>query len=93
MTDVTGRTGRDGFIMGEALAYAIVALEAVPETRQPLSNMRDMIVLLEHFIPDAEDREQVLGRAKATLTGDGWGAADPNRPLAWSPRVRAHKQQ
>jgi hypothetical protein len=35
-------TGRDEFIMGEALATALIALEQLPEVRQPTRNMADM---------------------------------------------------
>jgi hypothetical protein len=39
-------TGRDEFIIGEALATALVALEQLPEVRQPTRNMTDMKMLL-----------------------------------------------
>jgi hypothetical protein len=37
-------TGRDEFIIGEALATALIALEQLPETRQPTRNMAVKIV-------------------------------------------------
>src|SRR5882762_3749177 len=39
-------TGRDEFIIGEALATALIALEQLPEARQPTRNMADMKMLL-----------------------------------------------
>jgi hypothetical protein len=39
-------TGRDEFIIGEALATALIALEQLPEARQPNNNMTDMKILL-----------------------------------------------
>jgi hypothetical protein len=35
-------TGRDQFIIAEALATALVALEQLPTTRQPTRNIADM---------------------------------------------------
>ena len=39
-------TGRDGYIIGRALATALVALEQLPAKRQPKSDMEDMRKLL-----------------------------------------------
>ena len=39
-------TGRDEFIIGKALATALIALEQLPEARQPTRNMADMKMLL-----------------------------------------------
>jgi len=41
-------TGRDEFIIAEALATALVALEELPPTRQPTRNIADMKMLLEN---------------------------------------------
>jgi hypothetical protein len=40
-------TGRDGYLMRQALAYSIVAIEALPEMWQEWSNKEDMKLLLE----------------------------------------------
>src|SRR5215469_10482497 len=42
-------TGRDAFIMREALATAIVALEQVRSNRRPWSDMEDMKRILADF--------------------------------------------
>jgi hypothetical protein len=47
-------TGRDKFIIGEALATALVALEQLPEVRQPTRNMTDMKMLLNSLYPPPE---------------------------------------
>ena len=39
-------TGRDEFIIAEALATALVALEELPPTRQPKRNIAEMKMLL-----------------------------------------------
>ena len=44
-------TGRDAFVMREALATAIVALEQVRSNRQPWSDMEDMKRILAGFQP------------------------------------------
>jgi len=47
-------TGRDEFIIGEALATALIALEQLPDARQPTHNMADMKMLLNSLYPHAE---------------------------------------
>jgi hypothetical protein len=44
-------TGRDEFIIAEALATALVALEQLPTTRQPTRNIADMKMLLNSLYP------------------------------------------
>jgi hypothetical protein len=47
-------TERDEFIIAEALATALVALEQLPEARQPTRNMADMRMLLNSLYPAPE---------------------------------------
>jgi len=47
-------TGRDEFIIGEAIATALIALEQLPEARQPTRNMADMKMLLNSLYPPPE---------------------------------------
>jgi hypothetical protein len=47
-------TGRDEFIIAEALATALIALEQLPEARQPTRNMADMRMLLNSLYPPPE---------------------------------------
>ncbi len=42
-------TGRDGYIVCKALAYAIVTIERLPDMWQELSDRDDMKKLLDHF--------------------------------------------
>jgi hypothetical protein len=59
-------TGRDGFIILEALATALVSLEQLPEDLQPKSNMDDMRRMLELYPPAAVDEawQSALRRLK-----------------------------
>ena len=76
MDDVTGR---DGFILPQALALAITALERVPENRRPFSNMADMMKLFEHLEPDDGNRALFLDEAETMLTG-----APRSQSAAWN---------
>jgi hypothetical protein len=42
-------TGRDGFIIAKALAYAIATIQALPEHMQEYSDMCDMCEILRSF--------------------------------------------
>ncbi|MDX0889752.1 hypothetical protein U8C37_06695 [Sinorhizobium medicae] len=44
-TKATSHTGRDGYIMGQALVYAIAHIQSLPEERQEFSNMCDMCII------------------------------------------------
>jgi hypothetical protein len=61
-------TGRDNFILTEALATALVTLERLPDDRQPSSNMEDMKRLLAHFSP--VNVSLALARSKCRLYPD-----------------------
>jgi hypothetical protein len=47
-------TGRDEFIIAEALATALIALEQLPEAHQPTRNVADMKMLLNRLYPSPE---------------------------------------
>ena len=47
-------TERDEFIIAEALATALIALEQLPEARQPTRNMADMKMVLNSLYPAPE---------------------------------------
>jgi len=44
-------TGRDGYILCKALAYAINVIERLPETRQEWSDCQDMKLILATLNP------------------------------------------
>ena len=46
MTGKPSVTGRDGYIMAKALAYAIACIDGLPEERREVSNRCDMVALL-----------------------------------------------
>jgi hypothetical protein len=58
-------TGRDSFLITEALATALVALERLPADRQPKSNMDDLRKLLAAAEPANVSLH--LARAKCRL--------------------------
>lgn len=62
----TSVTGRDGYIMAQALAYAILTIEALPEPQQEWSNKEDMKRLLDHHL-SASMRRQFLDNARLHL--------------------------
>ena len=47
-------TGRDTFIVAEALATALVALEQLPPARQPTRNIADMKMVLNSLYPPSD---------------------------------------
>ena len=47
-------TGRDTFIIAEALATALVALEQLPPARQPTRNIADMKMVLNSLYPPSD---------------------------------------
>src|SRR5712664_3734835 len=62
------RSGRDGYIQMQALAYAIEAIELLPRQWQEYSNQQDMIALLEASAVDA-DLYRLFARAKLQQRG------------------------
>jgi hypothetical protein len=71
--DLGSVTGRDEFIIGEALATALIALEQLPEVRQPTRNMADMKMLLNRLFPAPE--------VSLHLTTARWRFIPSARPL------------
>ena len=49
-------TGRDGYILAKALAYAIATIQSLPVIRQEASDCDDMCDILCHLVPSAEAR-------------------------------------
>lgn len=62
-------TGRDDWIMIEALATAVVFLEQLPPKRQPTSNMEDMkAIMAAWFHPSSVSL--MLAQAKCRIRPD-----------------------
>jgi hypothetical protein len=59
----TSITGRDGYIIAQALAYAIVAIDQLPEERQEFSNQQGMRALLHYCAGDSADFHMVNARS------------------------------
>jgi hypothetical protein len=57
-------TGRDGFILVQALAYAIALIDALPLQHRPLTNQRDMKRLLDHMLANPRDVAILQGEAQ-----------------------------
>jgi hypothetical protein len=47
-------TGRDGYIIGKALAYAVATISNLPSAFQESSDRDDMLTLLRAFHPNAQ---------------------------------------
>ncbi len=44
-------TGRDGYIIAQALMYAIAVIDRLPPHEQEVSNRDDMMAILNHAMP------------------------------------------
>jgi hypothetical protein len=73
-------TGRDEFIIGEALATALIALEQLPEVRQPTRNMADMKMLLNSlYAPPEVSLHLTTARWRFIPCARPFGARDVER--------------
>jgi hypothetical protein len=75
-------TGRDEFIIAEALAKALVALKELPPVQQPTRNIADMKMLLNSLYPPSD--------VSIHLTTARWRFL-PNSSPAWCARGFKHK--
>jgi hypothetical protein len=62
-----GVTGRDGYILKQALAYAIAADAGLPEELQSPSNRADMLALLTALFRDKDELQHELDTATETM--------------------------
>ena len=67
-------TGRDGYLVHKSLAYAIEAIERLPEERQEVSDQADMKVLLEHLVRNDLELQIYIDSARRHLDGTIWRA-------------------
>jgi hypothetical protein len=63
-------TGRDGYLVLQALAYTILTIEALPEKQQEWSNKEQMKTLLEVW--SRGHSEDFLDNARCHIDGDNW---------------------
>jgi hypothetical protein len=84
-------TGRDGYLLLQALAYTILTIEALPESQQEWSNKEDMKFLLDelshgyagHFLNNARFHITGEGRPVPEITGWGENVCELARNGAW----------
>jgi hypothetical protein len=71
-------TGRDDYIITQALGYAIAFIDSLPEHERELSNRTDMVAILLARIPDDKDRE-LLARIIESMSGrrPDWFICEP----------------
>jgi hypothetical protein len=71
-------TGRDDYIIAQALGYAIAFIDSLPEHERELSNRADMVAILLARISDDKDRE-LLARIIEGMSGrrPGWFICEP----------------
>jgi hypothetical protein len=71
-------TGRDGYLIRQALAYTVTAIELLPEERQEQSNAQDMRLILDclcspflrqHFLDNARTHLTGIGHPATTVSG------------------------
>ena len=53
--ETKGITGRDGYIIAEALYFATKWIDEMPDQARPTSDQRDIYRLLNAVFPDWED--------------------------------------
>jgi hypothetical protein len=70
---ITGRgAARDRLIMCNALAYAILTIESLPQEQQEYSNKEDMKVMLDHFSANFLGYAYFLEGARHHMDGTGF---------------------
>jgi hypothetical protein len=62
-------TGRDGYVMAQALAYAIEAIEHLPDEWQEWSNKEDMKLLLNTLHPGMAENLRIAARGHIEQIG------------------------
>lgn len=75
-TPMNNVTGRDAFIVAQALAYAAEAIDRLPLERREQSHRADMLRLLHHIAPDdaanffRAEAYRVIGGIDMSTQGD-----------------------
>jgi hypothetical protein len=79
-------TGRDSYVICQGLAYAVIAIELLPQERQEQSNAYDMRLIL-NCLCDPSLRRHLLDNARAHLTGIGHPASTVSGTVISSPGI------
>jgi hypothetical protein len=76
---LTNITGRDGFIIARALAYAIEAIDRLPQERRAMSDRDDMEQILSSMYPHSAATAKLFRiEARHTLATEiPFGTANP----------------
>ena len=53
--ETRGVTGRDGYIIAEALVLAMRSIEEMPDNLRPTADQRDILSILNTLFPSWED--------------------------------------
>ena len=53
--ETKGVTGRDGYIIAEALVLALRSIEEMPDNLRPTADQRDILSILNTLFPSWED--------------------------------------
>ena len=53
--ETKGVTGRDGYIIAEALVLAMKSIEEMPDKVRPMADQRDILRILNTLFPTWED--------------------------------------
>jgi hypothetical protein len=64
-----GITGRDRLIIAKALAYAVIAIERLPEEWRAASDLNDMKTLLNSFSPKLVQTLMITARSHLERRG------------------------
>ena len=60
-------TSRDLYVLAQALAYGIAITDCFPEEHQEKSNRADMLKLLERFVPDPRQRQELMREVRERM--------------------------
>jgi hypothetical protein len=70
---------KDPYLLAKALAYAIVAIEASPETIREQADYDDMVLLFDKL--PASEREMFLNEARRDLVNNSEAVSIKNLPV------------
>jgi hypothetical protein len=63
---------RRDYLVAKALAYAIAAIETLPEHERPLFDQQDMMRLFDTIVIGEGEHERLTREARAKFLGKSW---------------------